>query len=134
MLANVNVFVINLQVQQPKELDILTSSVKNVRDVGLDPMQEDPESPQQWQLRFRGIQKEIIELWDACNVSLVHRTYFYLLFKGDPADSIYMEVELRRLSFLKDTFDRGSQTLEGGRTLSATSRYANLKPPTKFSS
>lgn len=124
MLTNVNVFVINSQVQEPKELDVLTSLVKNVRDVGLDPMQEDPESPQQWQLRFRGIQKEIIELWDACNVSLVHRTYFYLLFKGDPADSIYMEVELRRLSFLKDTFDRGSQTLEGGRTLSATSRYA----------
>ena len=37
----------------------------------------------------------------------MHRTYFFLLFKGDPADSIYMEVEIRRLSFLKDTYSNG---------------------------
>lgn len=103
-----------------------------MRDVGLDPMQEDPESPRHWQLQFRRIQKEIIELWDVCNVSLVHRTYFYLLFKGDPADSNYMEVELRRLSFLKDTFDRGSQTVEGSRTLSAPSRYALKNQPKRL--
>ncbi|MCI45428.1 kinesin-like protein NACK1-like, partial [Trifolium medium] len=28
-------------------------------------------------------------------------TQFYLLFKGDPADQIYMEVELRRLTWLQ---------------------------------
>jgi centromeric protein E len=37
-------------------------------------------------------------------VSLVHRTYFFLLFKGDEADSVYMEVEHRRLSFILTSF------------------------------
>ncbi|KAK9087371.1 hypothetical protein Syun_029765 [Stephania yunnanensis] len=59
-------------------------------------------------LEFKKQQKDIIALWHACNVSLVHRTYFFLLFKGDPADSIYLEVELRRLSFLKEVFAEGS--------------------------
>jgi centromeric protein E len=65
------------------------------------------QSPSRWPLEFEKKQQEIIDLWDACNVSLVHRTYFFLLFKGDPADAIYMEVELRRLSFLKDTYTNG---------------------------
>ncbi|KAK1326240.1 Kinesin-like protein NACK1 [Acorus calamus] len=78
--------------------------VKDVKDVGLDPMQNPMESPSHWTLEFKRQQREIIELWQACNVSLVHRTYFFILFKGDPSDSIYMEVELRRLSFLKRAF------------------------------
>ncbi|KAK4789468.1 hypothetical protein SAY86_016772 [Trapa natans] len=118
---------VDTEVQVPKENNIIASSVKNVTNVGLDPVQEDPESPEQWHLQFRRIQKEIIELWDACNVSLVHRTYFFLLFKGDSADSIYLEVELRRLSFLKDTFDRDSQSVQGGRTLSAPSSLRDLR-------
>ncbi|KAK4784566.1 hypothetical protein SAY86_018934 [Trapa natans] len=118
---------VDTEIQEPNEHNILASSVRNVRDVGLDPMQQDPQSPEQWHLQFRMIQKNIIELWDACNVSLVHRTYFFLLFKGDPADSIYLEVELRRLYFLKGTFDRGSQTVEGGRTLSAPSSMRDLR-------
>uniref|UniRef100_A0A2N9HVB8 N-acyl-aliphatic-L-amino acid amidohydrolase n=1 Tax=Fagus sylvatica TaxID=28930 RepID=A0A2N9HVB8_FAGSY len=68
-----------------------TASIKNVKDVGLDPMQDDPGSPSKWPSEFKRLQKEIIGLWNACNISLVHRTYFFLLFKGDPADSIYME-------------------------------------------
>lgn len=72
----------------------MTSSVK---DIGLDPMTN-------WSMEFEKRRKDIIELWHACNVSLIHRTYFFLLFKGDPADSVYMEVERRRLLFLKDTF------------------------------
>ncbi|CAH2078101.1 unnamed protein product, partial [Thlaspi arvense] len=52
---------------------------------------------------FERQQSQIIELWELCNVPLVHRTYFFLLFKGDPSDFVYMEVELRRLSFLKDS-------------------------------
>ncbi|MQL71486.1 hypothetical protein Taro_003773 [Colocasia esculenta] len=63
-----------------------------------------PNLPQE----FERQQKDMIELWHACNVSLLHRTYFFLLFKGDPADSIYMEVELRRLYFLKRVFTQGS--------------------------
>nr|VDC69208.1 unnamed protein product [Brassica rapa] len=67
--------------------------------------------------------QEILELWQSCNVSLVHRTYFYLLFKGDDeADSIYIGVELRRLLFIKDRFSQGKQASEGRGTLTLASR------------
>ncbi|BAF25648.2 kinesin-like protein KIN-7J [Oryza sativa Japonica Group] len=56
-----------------------------------------------WHIDFERKQQEIIELWHDCNVSIVHRTYFFLLFKGDQTDSIYMEVEHRRLSFIKNS-------------------------------
>ncbi|RDX71879.1 Kinesin-like protein KIN-7E, partial [Mucuna pruriens] len=49
-------------------------------------------------------QRDIIQLWDECNIPLVHRSYFFLLIKGELSDSVYFDVELRRLSFLKDTF------------------------------
>lgn len=78
-----------------------------MKDVGVDPMLEAPGTPLEWPLQFKQQQKEIVELWQACSVSLFHRTYFFLLFRGDPTDSIYMEVELRRLSFLKETFPNG---------------------------
>lgn len=45
--------------------------------------------------------KQIIDLWDVCFVSIIHRTQFYLLFKGDPSDLIHMEVEPRRLNWLQ---------------------------------
>jgi len=62
----------------------------------------EPEEPQvSWQITFKEQQQEILELWDLCYVSIIHRTQFYLLFKGDPADQIYMEVELRRLTWLQ---------------------------------
>lgn len=101
-------------------------SARDVKDVGLDPIHSDEESPSMWPSEFNRLQREIIELWDACNVSLVHRTYFFLLFKGDPSDSIYMEVEHRRLSFLKDTFARGNQTLEDGQTITPASSLKAL--------
>lgn len=97
--------------------------MKNVKDVGLDPIQDDFASPSRWPFEFKRLQKEIIELWHSCHVSLVHRTYFFLLFQGDQADSIYMEVELRRLSFLKDTFSQGNKTMVDGRALTPASRY-----------
>lgn len=97
-------------------------ATRSVKDVGLDPIQSDVESPPKWPSEFKRIQREIIELWHACNVSLVHRTYFLLLFRGDPSDSIYMEVELRRLSFIRNTFSHGNQTIEDGRTLTFESR------------
>ncbi|XP_047972492.1 kinesin-like protein NACK1 [Salvia hispanica] len=62
-------------------------------------IEEEPQAP--WHLVFREQQQQIIELWDICHVSIIHRTQFYLLFKGDPADQIYMEVELRRLTWLQ---------------------------------
>lgn len=96
--------------------------LKTVKDVGLDPMEFDLRSPSNWPSEFKRIQREIIKLWHTCNISLVHRTHFFLLFNGDQTDSIYMEVELRRLSFLKETFSQGNQTVEDGRTLTTASR------------
>ncbi|CAO2039879.1 unnamed protein product [Urochloa humidicola] len=78
-----------------------------IKSIGLDPIADASQSPSRWPLEFEKKQQEIIELWHACSISLIHRTYFFLLFKGDQADSIYMEVELRRLSFLSDTYSRG---------------------------
>lgn len=60
------------------------------------------EEPQaSWHVTFRDQRQQIIELWDVCYVSIIHRTQFFLLFKGDSADQIYMEVELRRLTWLQ---------------------------------
>lgn len=95
---------------------------KNVRDVGLDPMQNVMVTLSDWPLEFERLQRSIIELWQTCNISLVHRTYFILLFKGDSTDSIYMKVELRRLSFVKETFSRENAEVDYGRTLTLASR------------
>ncbi|WOH03718.1 hypothetical protein DCAR_0623118 [Daucus carota subsp. sativus] len=101
--------------------------VKNVKDVGLDPMQDVMGTLTDWPLEFERQQRSILELWQTCNVSLIHRTYFVLLFKGDPMDSIYMEVELRRLSFLKETFSRGGPAVEDGRALTLASSLKALR-------
>ncbi|KAL9683037.1 hypothetical protein QQ045_014850 [Rhodiola kirilowii] len=77
---------------------------------------EYPEAKPDWPQEFERLQKAIIKLWQSCSVSLVHRTYFFLLFKGDPTDSIYMEVELRRLAFLKQTFSNQNVHLEDGQS------------------
>ncbi|ESQ37568.1 hypothetical protein EUTSA_v10002392mg [Eutrema salsugineum] len=59
------------------------------------------ESQMDWPLCFEEQRKQIIMLWHLCHISIIHRTQFYKLFKGDPADQIYMEVELRRLTWLE---------------------------------
>lgn len=68
-------------------------------------LEEDLPEPQEsqvpWHITFKDQRMQIIELWDICHVSIIHRSQFYLLFKGDPADQIYMEVELRRLTWLQ---------------------------------
>ncbi|XVF62160.1 hypothetical protein PTKIN_Ptkin08bG0194800 [Pterospermum kingtungense] len=100
---------------------------KTVKDIGLDPIPDNYGSDSAWPLEFKRLQREIIELWHACNVSLVHRTYFFLLFKGDPKDYIYMEVEHRRLSFIKNVFSHGNQTEENGRVLTPASSLKALR-------
>ncbi|KAD2805906.1 hypothetical protein E3N88_39283 [Mikania micrantha] len=64
------------------------------------------EPEENWFMAFEKQRREIIKLWHECNTPLIHRTYFFLLFKGDKSDSVYMEVELRRLSFLKNAPSR----------------------------
>lgn len=60
--------------------------------------------PLAWHLTFEEDRREIVMLWHLCHVSITHRSQFYLLFKGDPSDQIYMEVELRRLQWLEQHF------------------------------
>ncbi|XP_020241611.1 kinesin-like protein KIN-7F isoform X2 [Asparagus officinalis] len=78
-----------------------------IKDVCLKPALRSPESPSRWKMEFLKKQQEIVELWHECNVSLVHRSYFFLLIKGDPTDSTYMEVEHRRLSFIRSSSSQG---------------------------
>ncbi|XP_072966332.1 kinesin-like protein KIN-7A [Typha angustifolia] len=61
-------------------------------------------SPDTWHTMFKDQMQQIIQLWDVCYVSIIHRTQFYLLFRGDPADQIYIEVEVRRLTWLQQHF------------------------------
>ncbi|MFX9844535.1 DUF3490 domain-containing protein, partial [Acinetobacter baumannii] len=80
------------------------SPKKDVKDIGLDPIEDEYRGLSSWPVEFKRLQREIVEHWHACHVSLVHRTYFFLLFQGDPSDAIYLEVELRRMKFLKENF------------------------------
>uniref|UniRef100_A0A7N0R9Q4 Kinesin-like protein n=1 Tax=Kalanchoe fedtschenkoi TaxID=63787 RepID=A0A7N0R9Q4_KALFE len=75
-------------------------------------------SSDDWNLRFEKLRNEIIELWHSCNVPLLHRTYFFLLFKGDPSDAIYMEVELRRLKYLQDKLSKATRNANNDSSLS----------------
>ncbi|XP_038720672.1 kinesin-like protein KIN-7H isoform X2 [Tripterygium wilfordii] len=100
---------------------------KDVKDIGLDPIQYDSRSPLEWPSEFKRLQREIIELWHACNVSLVHRTFFFLLFKGEPTDSTYMELELRMLSSLKETYSKENETVDDGHTLTHASSTRALR-------
>ncbi|KAL8118108.1 kinesin-like protein KIN-7F isoform X2 [Apium graveolens] len=95
-------------------------SSKSVKDVSLDPEVDD------WPLEFKRLQREIVKLWDACNVSLLHRSHFFLLFKGDPGDCVYMEIELQRLSFLKEKISNYNQTTRDGRILTLASSAKSL--------
>ncbi|RRT36508.1 hypothetical protein B296_00049198 [Ensete ventricosum] len=93
-------------------------AVKTVKDAAMDAVE------------FQRKQQEIIQLWHACEVPLVHRSCFFLLFKGDPADSFYMEVEHRRLSFLRNSFAHGNVdgvAAEDGHLFSLASREMHKK-------
>ncbi|KAG6480715.1 hypothetical protein ZIOFF_057300 [Zingiber officinale] len=99
------------------------------KDLNLAPTLDPLQSPSEWPREFEKKQRDIVALWHECNVSLVHRTCFYLLFTGDPTDSIYMEVEFRRLSFLKSTFARQNidEALTVGQSSTSTSSLRLLR-------
>lgn len=111
----------------PLEKEELEPKESCRKDVGLDPIDDDSETTSNWPSEFDKIRKEIIKLWGTCHVSLVHRTYFFLLFNGDPTDSIYLDVEFRRLSFLEKTFSQRGNTFSEGRILSSTSSMRALR-------
>uniref|UniRef100_A0A0E0AYI9 Kinesin-like protein n=1 Tax=Oryza glumipatula TaxID=40148 RepID=A0A0E0AYI9_9ORYZ len=100
-----------------------STTLRTVKDVGIDSSLS--ASPSRWPIDFEKMRQEIIQLWHECNAPIVHRTYFFLLFKGDPADNIYMEVEHRRLSFIRRSF---SASPAGGELNSAVvSSLKNLR-------
>ncbi|XP_073148831.1 kinesin-like protein KIN-7F [Henckelia pumila] len=109
---------------EPKVNKSLKTSVK---EVGADPVEDDIQDLSSWPREFERLQREIIELWQACNVSLVHRSYFFMLFQGDPSDSIYLEVEMRRMKFLNDKFSRGEKTIVNGQCLTLASSNKALR-------
>ncbi|KAL6583228.1 hypothetical protein OROMI_005306 [Orobanche minor] len=122
-----HVFVKNQRQSKEIEPEIDESPKKNVKDVGLDPMEDEPKDHSNWPAEFKRLQQEIIELWHVCNVSLVHRTYFFMLFQGDPSDAIYLEVEMRRMKFLKQKFSQGDRTTVNGKRLTLTASEKALR-------
>ncbi|XP_022933057.1 kinesin-like protein NACK2 [Cucurbita moschata] len=98
---------------------------ENGTEAAMDTIEHTPVS---WHTIFEDQRKQIIMLWHLCHVSLVHRTQFYLLFKGDPSDQIYMEVEWRRLTWLEQhlaELGNASPALLGDEP--ASSVYASVK-------
>ncbi|KAG5018241.1 Kinesin-related protein 4 [Glycine soja] len=81
---------------------------------------------------FERQQRDTIQLWDACNIPLVHRSYFFLLIKGELADSVYFDVELRRLSFLKDTFFSATNIAGHGSDVTPNSSLMSLNRERKM--
>ncbi|XP_077221516.1 kinesin-like protein NACK1 [Tasmannia lanceolata] len=109
---------------------------------GYDPAETDEnasefqKSPASWHSMFLEHRQQIIQLWDICHVSIIHRTQFYMLFKGDPADQIYVEVELRRLTWLQQHLEElgnASPAHVGGEpTISISSSMKALKNERDF--
>ncbi|OIV97605.1 hypothetical protein TanjilG_12362 [Lupinus angustifolius] len=77
-------------------------------------------------------QREIIELWDACNVPLAHRSYYFLLIKGQLSDSVYLNIEFWRLSFLKDTYSSATNITEKGLDVTPNSSLKALNRERKM--
>ncbi|KAH6808245.1 hypothetical protein C2S51_029353 [Perilla frutescens var. frutescens] len=100
---------------------------KGVKDIRLEPVAEKGRGLTSWPVEFKRLRREIIELWLDCNVSLVHRTYFFMLFQGDPTDAIYLEVEIRRMKLLKDKFSRGEKIDVDGQRLTLSSSAKTLR-------
>ncbi|KAG9157410.1 hypothetical protein Leryth_010253 [Lithospermum erythrorhizon] len=93
------------KLQYQKQLLVCQVLEMETNDAGNDETNNSvDQSPMPWQLVFEEQRKQIIMLWYFCHVSIVHRSQFYLLFRGDPSDQIYMEVELKRLTWLEQQF------------------------------
>ncbi|XP_010515505.1 PREDICTED: kinesin-like protein KIN-7G isoform X1 [Camelina sativa] len=118
--------IIHLSMEEIEQKFLALRSSKSFKDAAVDPIQDYLTMPLDWPLEFKRLEMEIIELWHACNVSLSHRSYFFLLFRGDQKDCLYMEVELRRLKYIRETFTHNSKAIENGRTLTSMSSLRAL--------
>uniref|UniRef100_A0A166J7G7 Kinesin-like protein n=1 Tax=Daucus carota subsp. sativus TaxID=79200 RepID=A0A166J7G7_DAUCS len=99
-LAQSQVDELRRKLQEPQVLELEANEAAGY-DWENENMPEIQESPISWTVTFREQRQEIIEVWNVCFVSIIHRNQFYLLFKGDPSDQIYLEVELKRLNWLQ---------------------------------
>ncbi|KAL6884532.1 hypothetical protein ACP4OV_010468 [Aristida adscensionis] len=91
------------------------------------------DSPDSWDRLFKEQMQHIIQLWDLCHVSIIHRTQFYLLFRGDRADQIYIEVEVRRLTWLQQHFaEVGDASPAAGDEISLASSIRALRNEREF--
>uniref|UniRef100_A0A0D9XAI3 Kinesin motor domain-containing protein n=1 Tax=Leersia perrieri TaxID=77586 RepID=A0A0D9XAI3_9ORYZ len=115
-----------LEYQDQQSVRDGSTTMRTVKDVGIDSTLSTIDSPSRSPIDFENMQQEIIQLWHECNVPIVHRTYFFLLFKGDPADNIYMEVEHRRLSFIRRSFS-ARPAVEGELNSAVASSLKNLR-------
>lgn len=110
--------------------DVLQVLELETNESGTNNDDESTQTPISWDMIFHDQRKQIVMLWHLCHVSIIHRTQFYLLFKGDSADQIYMEVELRRLTWLEQhlaELGNASPALLGDEpAVSVTSRYTNI--------
>ncbi|XVE64027.1 hypothetical protein DITRI_Ditri07aG0068400 [Diplodiscus trichospermus] len=127
------------KLQYQKQLlvcQVLELEANEAAGYNLEDDESEVEEPQvAWHVTFKEQRQQIIELWDVCYVSIIHRTQFYLLFKGDPADQIYMEVELRRLNWLQQHFaelGNASPAVGDEPTVSLSSSIRALKRGREF--
>lgn len=118
--------IIHLSMEEIEQKFLALRSTKSFKDAAVDPIQDYLTTPLNWPLEFKRLEMEIIELWHACNVSMAHRSYFFLLFRGDEKDCLYMEVELRRLKYIRETFTNNNKAIENGRTLTSMSSLRAL--------
>ncbi|CAG7883518.1 unnamed protein product [Brassica rapa] len=118
--------IIHLSMEEIEQKFLALRSTKSFKDAAVDPIQDYLTTPLNWPLEFKRLEMEIVELWHACNVSMAHRSYFFLLFRGDEKDCLYMEVELRRLKYIRETFTNNNKAIENGRTLTSMSSLRAL--------
>ncbi|XP_018480372.1 kinesin-like protein KIN-7G isoform X2 [Raphanus sativus] len=118
--------IIHLSMEEIEQKFLALRSTKSFKDAAVDPIEDYLTTPLNWPLEFKRLEMEIIELWHACNVSMAHRSYFFLLFRGDQKDCLYLEVELRRLKYIRETFTNNSKAIENGRTLTSMSSLRAL--------
>ncbi|KAF0917226.1 hypothetical protein E2562_017127 [Oryza meyeriana var. granulata] len=111
--------VLELESNEGKTNDMEEDSEENAGS-----LQDGPDS---WDRLFKEQMQHIIQLWDFCHVSIIHRTQFYLLFRGDRADQIYIEVEVRRLTWLQQHFAEVGDASPAAGDDSAVSLASSIK-------
>jgi centromeric protein E len=100
--------IIHRSMEEREQKFLASNSTKSFKDAAMDPIQDYLDTALNWPVEFKRLQREIIELWHVCKVSMAHRSYFFLLFRGDQKDCLYLEVELRRLKYIRESFAQNS--------------------------